>query len=458
MKKTTNRPNVVTKLKRNFILIVMGMMTILLLGSFLAINMSNQNYKENNINARLTEIANRDGLQPQFNGGNKPNIGQYDDSDFRIDAYVAVRISEEGEIFGITTGSITSVSVTKIQSLVDITLETGKATGEIQGWRFLLQEKSYGYILVYMDVSTQNQLENNLMMISGSILSLVWLAMLGLALFLSRWIAKPVEKAFATQTRFVADASHELKTPIAVINANLAVLESSGKKPNKWLGYIQAETSRMNGLVNSLLTLATMDDPSYRREDSTFMMDDLVESCVLPFESLLFESGIKLTVDCEKGISMTGDRDKMSQMIRILLENAAKHTKEGGTIDIELKKKGNKKILTVYNQGEPISAVDGAKIFERFYRTDFARDRDSGGYGLGLSIARTIVKLHKGKIYVDTTVRDIKSVFHITLLFKHLDLTGCFILCSFIDEDSKSYDLWSRIKYCFHRERIWYNK
>jgi two-component system, OmpR family, sensor histidine kinase CiaH len=406
MKIKTNKPNVVTKLKRNFILIVMGMMTILLLGSFLVINLSNHQYKESNINTRLTQIANRDGLQPLFDDGNKPGIGQYDDSDFRIDAYIAVRISEEGEIFGITTGSIANINVTKIQSLVDLTLQKAKTTGEIQGWKFLLQEKSYGYILVYMDVSAQNQLENNLMMISGSILSLVWFVMLGLAMFLSRWIARPVEKAFATQTRFVADASHELKTPISVINANLAVLESAGKKPNKWLGYIQAETVRMNGLVNSLLTLATMDDPSFRRNDSTFMMDDLVESCALPFESLMFESGINLTVECEKETPMTGDRDKLSQMIRILLENAAKHTKEGGTVAIELKRKGNKRVLTVFNQGEPISAVDGAKIFERFYRTDFARDRDSGGYGLGLSIARAIVDLHKGKIYVDTTVRD----------------------------------------------------
>jgi len=406
MNKTPNKPNVVTKLKRNFILIVMGMMTVLLLGSFLVINLSNHQYNENDIAARLTEIANRDGLQPQFNVDNDPDIGQYTNPAFRMDSYIAVKISKEGDIFGITTGSIANFNFTKIQNLVDLTLEKAKTTGELQGWKFLLKEKSYGYILVYMDATAQKQLENNLMMISGGILSLVWLVMLGLAWFLSRWVSRPVEKAFATQTRFVADASHELKTPIAVINANLAVLESAGKKPNKWLGYIQAETVRMNGLVNSLLTLATMGDPSFRRNDSNFMLDDLVESCVLPFESMLFESGISLSVECEKGIAMTGDWDKLSQMVRILLENATKHTKEGGSVTIELKKRGNKKILSVFNEGEPISSADGAKIFERFYRTDFARDRDSGGYGLGLSIAKTIAELHKGRIYLDTTVTD----------------------------------------------------
>jgi two-component system, OmpR family, sensor histidine kinase CiaH len=404
--KTTNKPNVVTKLKRNFILIVMGMMTVLLLGSFLVINLSNHQYNESDIAARLNEIANRDGLQPQFNVDDESGIGQYTNPAFRMDSYIAVKISNEGEIFGITTGSIANFNFTKIQNLVELTLQKSETTGEIQGWKFLLKEKSYGYILVYMDATAQKQLENNLMMISGGILSLVWLVMLGLALFLSRWVSRPVEKAFAAQSRFVADASHELKTPIAVINANLAVLESGGKKPNKWLGYIRAETVRMNGLVNSLLTLATMDDPTFRRNDTNFMLDDLVESCVLPFESVMFESGIHFTVTCEKGLAMTGDRDKLGQMIRILLENAAKHTKEGNRITIELKKKNNKKVLSVFNQGEPISSADGAKIFERLYRTDFARDRDSGGYGLGLSIAKAIVDLHKGKIYLDTTVKD----------------------------------------------------
>lgn len=406
MNNNVNKPNVVTKLKKNFILIVMGMMTFLLLGSFLVINLTNHQYNESDINARLAQIANRDGLQPQYNDSDKPGIGQYDNISQRMDSYVAVKISAEREIFGITTGSIGSMNISKLQDLVDLTFQKSITSGEVRGWKFLIKEKSYGYILVYMDISAQKQLESNLMMISGGILSLVWLIMLGLALFLSRWVSRPVEKAFAAQTRFVADASHELKTPIAVINANLAVLAGEAKKPNKWLGYIQSETVRMNGLVNSLLTLATMDDPSFRRNDTTFMLDDLVESCVLPFESMMYESGINLRADCEKSLSMTGDREKLGQMIRILLENAAKHTKEGEAIAIELKRKGNKKILTVFNQGEPIASVDGSKIFERFFRTDFARDRDSGGYGLGLSIAKTIVDLHKGKIYVDTSVQN----------------------------------------------------
>jgi len=401
-----SKPTVVTKLKRNFILIVMSMMTVLLLGSFVLINYTNHQYYKENIANRLAEIANRDGSLPSFDDSEKPQMGQAPNTDFRMDSYVAVKITPSGAMSGIVSGSIVNLDMTAIKDMVSIAIAKGKSGGEIQDWQYIIQSKSYGSLAVFIDVSAQNQLEKNLLIMSGGILSLVWLAMLGLAIFLSRWVSRPVEKAFAAQTRFVADASHELKTPISVINANLAVLESSTKKQSKWLGYIQTETIRMNGLVNSLLTLATMDDPSFKRNDSVVPLDDLIQSCVLPFESLMYESGITLEMNCEKSLSITGDRDKLAQMIRLLVENAVKHTKDGGKITIELKRKGNKKIFSIYNEGDAISQTDGVKIFERFYRTDFARDRDSGGYGLGLSIAKAIVVLHKGKIYADTTVKD----------------------------------------------------
>lgn len=401
-----SKPTVVTKLKRNFILIVMSMMTILLLSAFVLINYTNHQYYKANIDNRLSEIANRDGMLPSFDDNEKPQMGQVPNTDFRMDSYVAVKITTSGNMSGIVSGSIVNLDMAAIKDMVSIAVNRGRSSGEIQDWQYIIRTKSYGSLAVFIDVSAQNQLEKNLLLMSGGILSLVWLIMLGLAFFLSRWVSRPVEKAFAAQTRFVADASHELKTPISVINANLAVLESSGKKHNKWLGYIQTETARMNGLVNSLLTLATMDDPSFTRNDTQVQLDDLIQSCVLPFESLMFESGIQLEMNCEKSLSINGDRDKLAQMVRLLVENAVKHTKDGGKIVIELKRKGNKKIFSIYNEGDAISQADGARIFERFYRTDFARDRDSGGYGLGLSIAKAIVTLHKGKIYIDTAAKD----------------------------------------------------
>ena len=390
---------VIRHLQRNFLLIVMGMMTVLLLSAFLVINSSNQRYNDDYYQTRLAAIADRDGFLPQFGGEDSKDQNPVN---FRLDAYVAVKLNEDGEIFSIISGSIENLDVTAVSQLVSDILAEKNDAGELSGLAYLIQDKSYGSILVFMDISGQQQMEYRMMAMSGGILLSVWLVIFAVALYLSRLVSRPVAQAFAAQTRFVADASHELRTPLAVINANLAILrEKPRKEDGKWMVYIKEETDRMNGLVGSLLTLATMDDPAFRRSDSTFALDELVESCLLPFESLLYEKGIHLALDCEKGLSYTGDFDKLSQMVRILVDNAVKHTPAGGSIVIEARRKGSKRVLTVFNDGEPIPAEDLPRIFDRFYRREFARDRQTGGYGLGLAIAKAIAGLHKGRIYAE---------------------------------------------------------
>lgn len=391
--------NVLLHLKRNFLLIVMGMMTVLLVSAFLAINLSSQKYNDSYQLTRLGAIADRDGILPQFDGSGMMNPGH--GGEFRMDAYVAVKLDAGGNIFGIISGSMGNLDVAAVSQVVDAITKQGKAAGEMEGLAYLVREKNYGYILVFMDISGQQEQENRLMALTGGIMLMLWLVILGVAIYLSRWVSRPVEKAFAAQTRFVADASHELKTPLAVINANLAVLREKPGKNQKWLDYIKEELDRMNGLTGSLLTLATMDDPAFRRNDSSFMLDKLAESCMLPFESMMYEKGIQLSMNLEMDTPMTGDMEKLEQMLRILAENAVKHTPEGGTILVEVRRKGNKKTLSVFNEGTPIPQEDLDRIFGRFYRSDFARDRQSGGYGLGLAIAKTVVDLHKGKIYAE---------------------------------------------------------
>lgn len=391
--------NVLRHLKRNFLLIVMGMMTVLLVSAFLAINLSSQKYNDSYQQTRLGAIADRDGILPQFDGSGMMNPGH--GGEFRMDAYVAVKLDASGNIFGIISGSMGNLDVAAVSQVVDAITKQGKAAGEMEGLAYLVREKNYGFIVVFMDVSGQLEQENRLMALTGGIMLMLWLVILGVAIYLSRWVSRPVEQAFAAQTRFVADASHELKTPLAVINANLAVLREKPGKNQKWLDYIKEELDRMNGLTGSLLTLATMDDPAFRRNDSTFMLDKLAESCMLPFESMMYDKGIRLSMNLEKDTLMTGDMEKLEQVIRILAENAVKHTPEGGTILVEVRKKGNKRILSVFNEGEPIPQENLDRIFGRFYRSDFARDRQSGGYGLGLAIAKTVVDLHKGKIYAE---------------------------------------------------------
>ena len=213
---------------------------------------------------------------------------------------------------------------------------------------------------------------------------------------ISKTIVKPVEESFEKQKQFISDASHELKTPLAVIEANADVLqEKTGE--NKWLTYIQNEVQSMNKLVNDLLTLSRMeknDNVHYQKFD----LSKEVQMSVAVFESMIYEKGIKLETNIDEDISFNGDKEDIKHIISIVLDNAIKHTKEKGKIVVNTIKENSDVMIEIKNQGEPIPEEEQEKIFERFYRIDKARNRNEKRYGLGLAIAKGIVDKYKGTI------------------------------------------------------------
>lgn len=209
------------------------------------------------------------------------------------------------------------------------------------------------------------------------------------------WMIGPIEETFKKQRQFIADASHELKTPVAVILANAEAME---KDPNpKWLSNIEEEASRMNGLITDLLDLT-------RNEQQEIQMlpvnlSRLVEKQCLIQEAVMFEHHIELSETIEPDLTVNGQSSMLEQVIAILLDNAAAHS--DGKIAVTLRRQGKDVLLSVSNTGVPIPPDQREKIFERFYRADESRNRSSGRYGLGLAIAKSIVNRHKGKIEVD---------------------------------------------------------
>ena len=218
-------------------------------------------------------------------------------------------------------------------------------------------------------------------------------------IFLSRWVTKPVQVAFDKQKQFIADASHELKTPLTIITTNAEVLQRE-LPDNKWLVYILEQTGRMKNLINSLLELARLDAYSDTGSYLTFDLSRAVKNAALSFESLAFEYGKSYSMEIEDGFSLHGNETHIKQLVTNLLDNAFKYSDEHGTVRICLSAHGDKKMLLVSNTGKGISPEDQEHIFERFYRSDSSRNRQYGGYGLGLSIAQSIVKAHKGHISV----------------------------------------------------------
>ena len=238
-----------------------------------------------------------------------------------------------------------------------------------------------------------------------------------MSVLLSRWLVRPVEESWRRQQQFVADASHELKTPLTVLLADADILlghpDDTIRSQSRWVEHLRDEGLRMKGLVEDLLFLARGDAGDRERPRGRVELSQVCEGCVMSFEPLAFEAGLVLESSVVPGVGVTGDGEELRRLCAILLDNACKYCGPGGTVRVTLEG-GGEAALTVHNTGEPIPAEDQAHLFERFYRADAARGREKGGYGLGLSIAAAIVERHGGKIAVRSTAGE-GTAFTVTL-------------------------------------------
>lgn len=209
--------------------------------------------------------------------------------------------------------------------------------------------------------------------------------------FVSQYLARraitPVEEAYDRQRQFIADASHELKTPLAVIDASIEAELVSKKKPSKWLGNIQEETSRMNTLVANLLSLAQLDGTLQLAEKTTFDVSELLSKALRAVEPLIEAKSLKAIEKFEVPLEALGDKDKVAQIIMILIDNAIKYTTEGGMIELTTRQDENRVEIIIANSHEPIAEEKLARLFDRFYQAD--ESHHDKGYGLGLAIAKS---------------------------------------------------------------------
>ena len=233
-----------------------------------------------------------------------------------------------------------------------------------------------------------------------------------IASFLTKRITKPAEESFAKQKDFIADASHELKTPLAVIMASSDELKEDKKNAN-YVNNIKQEAEKMNNLLKSMLDLSKLESgvtkDTYKEEN----LSKIINKTCLTFEAVAFEDEVQITSDIEDDIKFNCNKDEIERLISIILDNAIKHSNKKSIVKVITKKEKNNIVISITNSGDPIKVEDEEKIFERFYRADKSRNRNNNRYGLGLAIAKNIVINHNGSIKAHSD--DGKTTFTIIL-------------------------------------------
>ena len=312
-----------------------------------------------------------------------------------------ITLNEDGSVDSWTSEREDLYTDEQVKAIAETILADGKETGRI-GTQFYKKTSSGSETkLIVLDARLDFLSASNTLRSTILIAALACALLSVLAWLLIRRMVEPVKDAFTRQKQFVSDASHELKTPLAVISANAEVLETEIGE-NEYLGYIRSEVKRTDSLVQSLLALARMDRNEGGTEMKTFDLSRALLDVTLPFESTVYEAGKTLETEIPDGIDCCGNEEMIKQLTVILLSNALKYSNEGGRIRISLNPRGKQREISVFNTGEAIPPEDQEKIFDRFWRGDPAHGRETGGHGLGLAIARSIVDTHRGKITVES--------------------------------------------------------
>lgn len=391
-------------LKIKFVLINMVLITVVLTITFGAVYASAQNrLARESMDVLERAVREEAHISPPLEG----DRGPMRDPGFAPIPTFTVDLDQDGNIVTANGALFDLTDQAALHEIVSTCLAGDGNSGIIgdANLRYLVQGTDRGLRIAFVDRSMEISTLAGLIKISLLVGLGSLLAFLVISLYLANWALRPAARAWEQQKQFVADASHELKTPLTVILANAGIVlshpDDTVQKQAKWIEYIQAEAARMSSLVESLLFLARSDDMKDQAVMSRVNLSDIVWQVVLPFEPVIFEQNKNLQTEIEPDLCINGDEGKLPQLVRILLDNACKYADDQGIIAVRLERSKEHKVqLTVSNTGAIIPASDLENIFERFYRVEKSRTREQGGYGLGLSIAHRIAEIHKAKISV----------------------------------------------------------
>lgn len=399
-------------LRKKFILVAMLSTMLVLTAIMGVVNFSNYREMLDRADEMTALLEQNDGKFPEEPSWHeqddtetppaKPENDEKDKSRFSVETpfetrYFTVTVDENGEVTDCDLDRIAAVDEETAEEYTQTAQQKNKTT-EFQGiYRYRVTETEDGAKYVFLDCRREISNFRTVLVTTISVSLLGLAAVFVLVVIFSRMVFRPVEESIQKQKRFITDASHELKTPLTIIDANTEVMEMESGE-SQWTKSTRKQIQRLSGLVQQLVTLSRLDEEKGLEEKCEFNLSEAVSECVQPYESLAQTREKNLTLNIEENLTYTGDERSIRQLAGILMDNAVKYSSENGNITLTLKRKGKKLFLEVYNDADDLPQGKLDVLFERFYRLDSSRNSGTGGSGIGLSVAKAIVQAHKGKI------------------------------------------------------------
>ncbi len=381
------------KLRRRMVRINMALLTAVLIGVIGALLLMLHTQNKRMTNSALDRML-FSRIQP--GPGERPLMGG-----------VVIELGKDGALIHATFPSeLTGETVARMATLA---LKQEQPRGEIafNGYSFAyaLGDAKALRKMVFFDLSGPSDMMGNAVMICLGAGAVSLCALWGVSVYLAERAIRPVREAFYRQKNFIADASHELKTPLAILNANLSLLRSSmgeADKKQRYAAAMEEQSVRMGRLVSDMLELARLDSGEAVSRFTPVNLSGLTQNTLLSFEALFFEHALVSGAHIQPEVWVTGDAAELERLLCILLDNACRHTPRNGTVEISLSHERGHALLCIENSGEGISSGHLNHLFDRFYRVDSGRGRESGGYGLGLAIAKSIAVRHGAEITAES--------------------------------------------------------
>ena len=410
----------IKRLRRKFILACMLSLTVVLAVILGGVSLVSYQKVISDADTVLALLDANNGAFPQFSEArpDRPPTGKTEPSPPRgispetpyESRFFSVLLGQDGQVLQVDTGRIAAVGEEEAVAYAQAVAGSGSSSGFRGNYRYRLCADELGSRVIFLDCGRSLSNFRTVLLTSALLAALGLLGVLALLLISSSRIVRPVAESYEKQKRFITDAGHELKTPMTIIGADVELAEMECGE-NQWLADIRRQAQRLTDLTNDLIYLSRMEEEQPSLQAIEFPLSDVAEEMAQSFSAPAQSQGKELDIRIQPMIAFTGDEKAIRQLFSILLDNALKYSPKGGRLTLRLERQGRGILLSMSNTtAQPVDNVQLSRLFDRFYRADQSRSSETGGYGLGLSIARSIVAAHKGRIRAERSGSDTLSI------------------------------------------------